>query len=131
MRLRGDEQLLLHPGRMNGMAINAPNIIFYVFGTQKVSVLLIKLVASKATFGRIQPRQSSKPNDFFWIGRFRVRFARPMARFATLPLRTMAFIQHGLPVRALVVTSGLLFMAGLAGFRTNILGRICRANFFY
>ena len=55
LRLCGDEQFLLHPGRMNGVAINAPDIILNVFRAEKVGVLLIKLMASEAAPGRIYP----------------------------------------------------------------------------
>jgi phosphoglycerol transferase MdoB-like AlkP superfamily enzyme len=47
--------------------------------------------------------------------------AGTVAGLAALELHAFMFVQLGLPVRALVITFGLLFMAGLAGFSSHIL----------
>ena len=74
----------------------------------------------------IPAAQGSQADDLVWIRRFSMRFARAMARFATLPFRPLMFSQRGLPVRALVIALGDVFMAGLAGFRSDILRWINR-----
>src|SRR5262245_38363263 len=49
-----------------------------------------------------------------------------MAGFTTLPLRTMALVQRGLPVWPALIALGLLFVAGLAGIRADVLVRVNR-----
>ena len=51
LRLRSFKQLGLHFGRVNGMAINATDIVLYVLRAQKVRVLLAKFMAAQAALG--------------------------------------------------------------------------------
>src|SRR5215813_1574173 len=49
-----------------------------------------------------------------------------MTCLAPLPLWSLMLGQSGLPVRALVITFGYVFMAGLAGLRAHVLRWIHR-----
>ena len=48
LRLSNFQQLCLNLGSVNGVAINAANIIFNVLRAQKIRVFLAKLMAAKA-----------------------------------------------------------------------------------
>ena len=76
-------------------------------------MLFTKLVAGEATLGRLLAREGGKTDDLGGIGRFRVLLAGTMAGLAALELDAFVFVQLGLPVRALIVTLGLLLVASI------------------
>lgn len=115
------QKLPVHFGRVHGVTIHAANIIFQVLRTQEVGVLFTKLMAGEATLGRFLAREGGKTDDLGGIGRFGMFLAGTVAGFATLELHAFVFVQLGLPVRATVITFGLLLVAGLAGFSPYIL----------
>jgi len=123
-RLRRLQKLAIDLGRVHRMAVHAPNVVFQVLGAEKVGVLFSELMAAQAALGGFFARERGKPDDLFRIGRLCVRLARPMAGFTALPFRTVALVQRGLPVRPLVVTFGLFFVAGFAGLSAHVLGRV-------
>ena len=57
----------LHFWGVNRMAINAPDIIFYMLRTKEVGVLLAKLMAAQAAFRRFLAAQCSQADDLVWI----------------------------------------------------------------
>src|SRR5690242_6298443 len=97
------------------MAVHAPYVVFQMLGAEEIGVLFSELMTGQAALGGFFARERRKADNLFRVGRLSVGLARPMAGFAALPFRAMVFVQRGLPVRTLVVTFGLLFMAGFAG----------------
>src|SRR6476646_5764081 len=108
------------------MAIHATHVVFQVRRAQKIGVLFAELMATQATLGRLLARHAGEAQDLVGIAGFGVLLARTVAGFTTLPLRTMALVQRGLPVRPALIALGLLFMAGLAGVGADVLVRIDR-----
>src|SRR5215831_6635585 len=102
LRLRRSQELVFHFGIVDGVAVNAPNIIFQVVRTQEVGMLFAELMAAQTTLGGFLARQTGEADDLGRIGRFSVLFAGSMTRFASLPLRACVLGQIGLPVRPLV-----------------------------
>src|SRR5580765_4640096 len=100
--LRGLQKLAVDLGRMHRVAINATHVVLQMRGAEKIGMLFPELMASQAALGGLLARQAGKADDLVRIGGLSVGFARSMAGFTTLPLRTMALVQHGLPVRPAV-----------------------------
>lgn len=84
-------------------------------------MLFTKLMASEATLGGFLARERRKTDDFGGIGRFSVFLAGTVAGLAALELHPFVLVQLSLPVRALIVTFGLLLVAGLTGFSPHVL----------
>src|SRR5262249_12784989 len=107
-RLCRSEQLVFDLGCVDRMAVNATNIVFQMLRTQKVGVLFAEFVTSKATPGRLFPRQLPEVDDFGDIAGFRMLLAGTVAGFAALPRRALVLVGLRLPVRPLVEALELL-----------------------
>src|SRR5579864_877172 len=124
LRLRYLQQLALHPRMVNGMAVNAPNIVLKMFRAQEVGMLFSKFMAAQATLRRFFPRQTGKADDLGRVSRLGMLLTRTVTCFATLPLRPRVLGQDGFPVRPLIEALADVLVAGLASIRTYILRRI-------
>src|ERR1700682_1467384 len=96
----------------------------------EIAVFLAGLMAVQAARTGIGCRSSLKTKYFgFVAAALDVRFARAMARFASMPLRSLLRVQCGGKVRCglkIVVEAfgGHVFVAGLAGIRADVEGWI-------
>src|SRR5436305_1550832 len=109
---------------MHGVAVHAADIVFQVLGAQEIGMLFPEFMASQAALGRLFTGQRPKPDDLGRISRLGMFLARTMARFASLPLGSLVLGQISFPVRPPLEALALLFVAGLAGIRSYVLGRI-------
>src|SRR5215468_347638 len=109
---------------MDGVAIQATNVVFQVLRAQEVGMLFTKFMTAEASPGSFLAREAGKADDLGRIGRFRMFLAWPVTSFAALPLRTRMFGQFRLPMRSLTEALELFFVAGFAGVRAHILRRI-------
>src|SRR5208282_1189789 len=101
---------------------------------RKVGMFLPVLVAPQAAIADVLGRSVFEGEYFRLIATaFNVGLARTVAGFAAVPLGTFFRIQHGHVVRGIFVglveaLAGHVFVAGLAGFRANVIGGNCRRD---
>src|SRR5262249_46545313 len=122
--LRRLQKLAFPFGMMNGMTVNAPNIIFQVLRAQKVSMLFAELVTAQATFRCFFPRQAGEADDLGRVSRLGMLLAGSMTGLASLPLRARMFSQIGFPVRPLIKALAYILVAGLTRISTYLFVRI-------
>jgi hypothetical protein len=127
LRLRRGQQVVFYVGRVLGVATRAPHIILHMLGAQVVTVGFVSLMAGKAALGSFLGRKLLKINDLGGISSaIHMRFTRPMAALAPLPLRTFMRRLRGLPMGAALVAVALRLMTSLAGVRSNVLRDVGR-----
>ena len=121
LRLFADQKELGLGCMMRGMAIKAAYVVAGMGRCRVVPLLVLLTVATEASGAGLLPRQGLEADDLRDISApFNVLRARPMARFAPVPI-----LQGGLEMRsALEILLVEIFVAGFAGFGAQVVGRL-------